>query len=47
MCAVLLLKYITACKMFTEVMSKIHLDFSSAESGSHCSNDPYFLPGEL
>jgi len=33
--------------MLTEVKSKTHMDFSSAESGFHCSNVPDFLPGVL
>lgn len=33
--------------MITEVNSKTHMDFSSAESEFHCSNVPYFLPDGL
>lgn len=33
--------------MPTEVNSKTHMDFNTAESGLHCLNVPYFLPDGL
>lgn len=33
--------------MLTEVNSKTHMDFNTAESGLHCLNVPYFLPDGL